>query len=139
VLKAKDRIQNGRLCLRQTFCFPPGSADRLIGFCGKNRMVSAAQRGSGISILDGVNDEIITIKVENKMGFLAWGWDYEKQNAPAQRYSKMSILKIETENSLPQRYSKMSNGRLSGVLCWPHRQRAMSTVRIKNIVNAMGV
>ena len=54
------------------------------------------------------------------------------QNCPAQRHSRMSILKIETENSLPQRHSKMSNGRLSVVLCWPYGQRAISTVQIKN-------
>ena len=73
------------------------------------------------------------------------------QNVPAQRHSKMSNLKIETENSLPQRHSGMSLldfggiasaehskqtmfieliknmagcfGRLSGLLCWPHGGR----------------
>ena len=56
------------------------------------------------------------------------------QNSPAQRHSKMSNLKIETENSLPQRHSKMSNGRLSGLLCRPHGQKAILTKIVKNIV-----
>ena len=55
------------------------------------------------------------------------------QNGPAQRYSKMSNLKMETENSLPQRHSKMSNGRLSGVLCWPHGLKRMYIMHVKNI------
>jgi len=65
-----------------------------------------AQRGSGISILDGVDNGIFTIQVENKTGFWACGWDYENKNTLPQWYSKMSILKIKTENSFPQRYSK---------------------------------
>ena len=55
------------------------------------------------------------------------------QNGPAQRYSKMSNLKVESESSLPQRHSKMSNGRLSGLLCWPHGQKGIFTMKIKNI------
>jgi hypothetical protein len=91
-----------------------------------------AQQDSKMSNLNGINDEIITIQIENKTGCLTCGWDYEKQNGPAQRDSKMSNLKIETENSFPQRHSKMSNGRLSGLLCWPHGQKAIPTMKVKN-------
>ena len=108
----------------------------------------SAQQYSIMSNLDDVVYEIITILIGNKTGFLTCGCDYEKQKVPAQRYSKMSNLKIETENNLPQRHSGMSIldfggiasaehskqtmfieliknmagcfGRLSGVLCWPH-------------------
>jgi len=59
-----------------------------------------------MSILNGINDEIITIQIENTKGLFAFGWDYEKQNSPAQQDSRMSNLKIETENILPQRHSK---------------------------------
>jgi len=82
---------------------------------------------------------IFTMQIENKTFFLTCEWDYEKQNGPAQRDSKMSNMKTKTENSLPQRHSKMSNGQLSGVSCWPHGQKGMSTARIKNKMDAMGV
>ena len=68
-----------------------------------------AQRDSGMSILGMAEQGIMTVLVKNILGYFMGGWDYEKQNVCAQRYSKMSILKIETENSLPQRHSRMSN------------------------------
>ena len=62
--------------------------------------------------------EIFTVQIKNIVELFMSRWENEPmskmQNGPAQRHSRMSILKIETENSLPQRHSKMSNGRLAG-------------------------
>jgi len=98
---------------------------------------------------------IFTMLIKNKvrcfMGRLVDESMSKMQNGSAQRDSKMSNLKIETENSLPQRHSGMSLldfggiasaehskqtmfieliknmagcfGRLSGLLCWPHGGR----------------
>jgi len=97
----------------------------------------SAQLDSGNSILGMGEQGIMTVLVRNLAGCFMGGWGNEPmskmQNGSAQRHSKMSNLKIETENSLPQRHSKMSNGRLSGVLCWPHGQDGMFTMQIKNV------
>jgi len=118
---------------------------------GQNR---PTQQDSGISIFrmgehvhtesaKHTKDGIFTMRIRNIDGCFTGkrvdGAMSKMQNCPAQRYSKMSNLKIKTENSFPQRHSKMSNGRLSGVLCWPHGQNEMSTARIKNIVDAIRV
>jgi hypothetical protein len=75
----------------------------------KTRM-RPAQRDSGNSILWMAKQVIMTVLVKNIMGCFTGKQGNEPmskmQNVSAQRYSKMSILKIETENSLPQRHSK---------------------------------
>ena len=114
----------------------PGSADRLIGFCGKSGRLSGlfcrwqggrfpesspAQRGSGIS----------------KWGMKLMGKKHKNKNCPAQRDSGMSILKkspysplavrlvpqggdpyrpLVFKNSPAQRDSKISNLGVLGIL-----------------------
>jgi len=145
--------QDSEISILKTGPYRP-LAVRLVPLCGdpysplcfKNR---PAQQDSGMSILrmgrhchteSAKNKEegIFTINIKNIMICFTGKWVNasmsKMQNVSAQRYSKMSNLKIETENSFPQRHSKMSNGRLSGLLCRPHGQRAMFTTQIKNII-----
>jgi len=79
---------------------------------------------------------IFTMLIKNITGCFMGRWVNESmskmQNVSAQRYSKMSNLKIETENSLPQRYSRMSNLVFGNILSAKHSEQAMFTVRIKN-------
>ena len=56
------------------------------------------------------------------------------QNVPAQRYSKMSNLKMETENSYPQRHSKMYNLDLVEYCQSKRSKKEILTMQIKNIV-----
>ena len=97
----------------------------------KTRM-RPAQRDSGNSKLGTGGQGIFTMQIGNKTRFLTCGWDYKKQNVSAQRYSKMSILKIETENSLPQRHSKMSNLNFRNIVPAKRSEQAMFTMQIKN-------
>ena len=77
------------------------------------------------------------MQIKNITGCFMGRWANESmskmQNSPAQRYSIMSNMKIETENSLPQRHSKMSN--LSFVeYCHPkHLKKKILTMQIRNI------
>jgi len=123
-----------------------------LGVLGRKIKNRPAQRDSGNSILkmeedchtertEATKSGIFTILIKNIMGCFMSRWGNmamsKMQNAPAQRDSGMSNLKIETENSFPQRHSIMSNGRLSGLLCWPHGQKAMSTMQVKNITSCL--
>jgi len=125
---------------------------RILGGQAKIEMCSA-QQDSGMSILrmgehchtesaEHTEKEILTKNIKNIKGYFMGSRGNEPmskmQNSPAQRYSGMSNLKIETENGSPQRHSIMSNGRLSVLLCCPHGQRAMSTMQIKNIAGCFG-
>jgi len=140
VLKVKDRIQNGRLCLRQTFWFSPGSADRLIGFRGKSRMFPVAQHSSGISILGMGHMGVIGV-------MRLMGRKHKTKNSSAQRNSIMSNL-VLTPNPLrplrlnlfcAQQDSKMSNRRLFRKTAPAQRGSRISILEVLGILRSLGI
>jgi len=84
-----------------------------------------------------VKEGIFTMLIKNIVGCFMGYWRNEPmskmQTSPAQRHSRMSNLKIETENSLPQRHSKMSIWDFGGIASAEHSKQAKFIERIKKI------
>jgi len=97
-----------------------------------------AQRDSEMSNLGTGEQGIVTVQINNNKPFLPLCLCDLVVNGPAQRYSKMSNLKIETENILPQRHSKMSNLDFENIVPAKRSEQIMFTLRIKNIVCCFG-